>query len=257
MEGGKREKQEGKQTNGRFSVSLSSEKSQEKPSAIIDVFFLGWDVNGKQQLEPNTRKKSQPVLNSGWSSCGGKTATESSQDEKKKTHWRLRVGCRYQISVDEAVGLQVLHALADVLADTQQRPQAEAAPPLPEEVQQAAVLHELCDDVNGLLLAANPIQLHQLRVGQFPGWEKTDYRRGCTDKYSPIQYFSVRNKNCSLTFGASVLCWLTCSTRHFNLLLYIRNMTSSFNYRPPQFHSSPVECSRGQTWIWNFSFFSS
>lgn len=75
----------------------------------------------------------------------------------------------YQISVDEAVGLQVLHALTDVQADTQQGPQAEAAPPLPEEVEQAAVLHELCDDVNGLLLAAHSIQLHQLRVGQFPG----------------------------------------------------------------------------------------
>lgn len=76
--------------------------------------------------------------------------------------------CSYQISVDEAVGLQVLHALADVQADTQQGPQTEAAPPLPEEVQQAAVLHELCDDVNGLLLAADSIQLHQFTVRQFP-----------------------------------------------------------------------------------------
>lgn len=76
--------------------------------------------------------------------------------------------------MDEAVGLKVLHTLADVQADTQQEPQAEAAPALPEEVQQAAVLHELCDDVNGLLLAAHSIQLHQLRVRQFPG-ENTNY----------------------------------------------------------------------------------
>lgn len=72
--------------------------------------------------------------------------------------------CSYQISVDEAVALQVLHALADVQADTQQGPQTEAAPPLPEEVQEAAVLHELCDDVDGPLLAAHSIQLHKFRV---------------------------------------------------------------------------------------------
>lgn len=62
--------------------------------------------------------------------------------------------------MDEAVGLKVLHALADIQADAQQGPQAEAASPLPEEVQQAALLHELCDDVDGLLLAAHSIQLH-------------------------------------------------------------------------------------------------
>lgn len=78
--------------------------------------------------------------------------------------------------MDEAIGLQVLHALTDVQAKTQQGPKAEAAPPLPEEVQQTALLHELCDDVNGLLLAAHSIQLHQFRVRQFPG-ENTTY--GC------------------------------------------------------------------------------
>lgn len=70
--------------------------------------------------------------------------------------------------MDEAVGLQVLHAFADVQADRQQGLKAEAASLLPEEVQQAAVLHELCNDVDGLLLAANAVQLHQFRVRQLP-----------------------------------------------------------------------------------------
>lgn len=77
--------------------------------------------------------------------------------------------------MDESVALQVLHPLADVLADTQQGPQAEAAPPLPEEVQQAAELHELCDDVDGPLLTADSIQLHQLRVRQLPGQNAQNY----------------------------------------------------------------------------------
>lgn len=80
--------------------------------------------------------------------------------------------------MDEAVGLQVLHALTDVQAKTQQGPEVKAAPPLPEEVQQTAVLHELCDDVNGLLLATHSIQLHQFRVRQFPG-ENMNYRQRC------------------------------------------------------------------------------
>lgn len=75
----------------------------------------------------------------------------------------------YQISVDEAVELQVLHALADVQADAQQGAQVEGAPPLPEEVEQAAELHELGDDVNGLVLGADAVELHQLRVRQPPG----------------------------------------------------------------------------------------
>lgn len=71
--------------------------------------------------------------------------------------------------MDEAVGLQVLHALADIQADTEQGPQVEAAPLLPEEVEEAAMFHELCDDVDGSLLAAYAVQLHQFRVGESPG----------------------------------------------------------------------------------------
>lgn len=41
----------------------------------------------------------------------------------------------YQISVDKAAGLQVLHALADVQAQTEQGTQAEASPPQPEEIE--------------------------------------------------------------------------------------------------------------------------
>lgn len=75
----------------------------------------------------------------------------------------------YQVSVDEAVGFQVRHALADIQTDTKQAPLVKAAPPLPEVVQQAALLHELSDNVDWPLLAAHPIQLHQFGVGQSPG----------------------------------------------------------------------------------------
>lgn len=71
--------------------------------------------------------------------------------------------------MDEAVGFQVCHALADIQTDTQQAPLVKAAPPLPEVVQQAALLHELRDNVDWPLLAAHPIQLYQFGVGQFPG----------------------------------------------------------------------------------------
>lgn len=71
--------------------------------------------------------------------------------------------------MDEAVGLQVPHALADIQTHTKQVPLVKAAPPLPEEVQQTALLHELCDDVDWPLLAAHAVQLHQFGVGQIPG----------------------------------------------------------------------------------------
>lgn len=75
---------------------------------------------------------------------------------------------QYQVSVDEAVGLQVLHPLADVQAHTEQGALAEGSSPLPQVVHQAALLHELRDDVDGLLPAADAIQLHQLGVGKIP-----------------------------------------------------------------------------------------
>lgn len=74
-----------------------------------------------------------------------------------------------QISVDEAIGLQVLHALAYIQAETEHWTQAEAAPPQPEEIEQTSLLHELSHNEHGLLLAAHSIELHQFRVGQFPG----------------------------------------------------------------------------------------
>lgn len=75
----------------------------------------------------------------------------------------------HQVSVDEAVPLQVLHPLAYVLTHAQQHVSAEEPLSLPEEIQKAAPLHELGDDVNGFLLRAHAIELHQLRVGQLPG----------------------------------------------------------------------------------------
>ena len=75
----------------------------------------------------------------------------------------------HQVSVDEAVGLQVLHPLTDVLAHGQKPRLLQGPAPLPQEVQQAAVLHELGHDQQGALLQANTVQLHQFRVAQPPG----------------------------------------------------------------------------------------
>lgn len=73
-------------------------------------------------------------------------------------------GRGYQVSVDEAVSLQVLHPFAHVLAHAQQHISAEMALSLPEEVQKAAPFHELGDDVDGFLLGAYTIELYQLGV---------------------------------------------------------------------------------------------
>lgn len=71
--------------------------------------------------------------------------------------------------MDEAMSLQVLHPLTDILAHGQKPRVLQGRPPLPQEVQQAAVLHELGHDQQGALLQANAVQLHQLGVAQPPG----------------------------------------------------------------------------------------
>lgn len=71
--------------------------------------------------------------------------------------------------MDEALSLQVLHPLADVLAHGQKPRLLQRPAPLPQEVQQAAILHELGHDQQGALLQANAIQLHQLGVAKLPG----------------------------------------------------------------------------------------
>lgn len=66
------------------------------------------------------------------------------------------------------MSLQVLHPLTDVLAHGQKPGLFQSPAPLPQDVQQTAVLHELSHDQQGALLQANTIQLHQLRVAQPP-----------------------------------------------------------------------------------------
>ena len=73
---------------------------------------------------------------------------------------QARRWCNYQVSVDEAVSLQVLHPFTHILTHAQQHVSAEMALSLPEEIQKAAPLHELSDNVNGLLLRANTIKLY-------------------------------------------------------------------------------------------------
>lgn len=70
----------------------------------------------------------------------------------------------YQVSMDEAVSLQILHPFTHILAHAQQHISTEMALSLSEEVQKTAPLHELSNDVDGLLLGAYAIELHQLGV---------------------------------------------------------------------------------------------
>lgn len=87
----------------------------------------------------------------------------------------------YQVSVDEAVSLQVLHPFTHILAHAQQDISAEMALSLPEEIQKAAPFHELGNDVNGLLLGAHAVELYQLGVCQLPR-NKEDTQRVTTGK---------------------------------------------------------------------------
>lgn len=69
-------------------------------------------------------------------------------------------GHAYQISVDEAVSLQVLHAFTHILTHAQQHISAEMPLSLPEKIQKAAPLHELGDNVDGFLLGAYAVKLN-------------------------------------------------------------------------------------------------
>lgn len=80
--------------------------------------------------------------------------------------------------MDETALLQVLQPLTDVLAHGQKPRLLQSAAPLPQQVQQAAVLHELGHDQQGALLQADPVQLHQFRVAQLPGRETTKFQPG-------------------------------------------------------------------------------
>ena len=61
--------------------------------------------------------------------------------------------------MNKAVPLQILHPFTDVLAHAQQHLPLKRSPPVSEIVQQAAVLHKLRHNVQGLLLYAHPIEL--------------------------------------------------------------------------------------------------
>lgn len=77
----------------------------------------------------------------------------------------------YQISVDEAVSLQVLHPFTHILTHAQQHISAKVALSLAEEIQKTAPFHELRNNVDRFLLGAYAIKLYELRVCQLPGRE--------------------------------------------------------------------------------------
>lgn len=70
----------------------------------------------------------------------------------------------YQVSVDEAVSLQVLHPFTYILTHAQQHISTEMALSLSEEIQKAAPFHELGNYVDRFLLSAHAIELDQLGV---------------------------------------------------------------------------------------------
>lgn len=69
------------------------------------------------------------------------------------------MGC-YQISVDKAVPLQVLHSLAHILAHSEQDVFTQNSPFLSQVIEKAAMLHKLCHDVNRSLLCAYTVELN-------------------------------------------------------------------------------------------------
>lgn len=69
-------------------------------------------------------------------------------------------GRDYQISVDEAVSLQVVHAFTHILTHAQQHISTKMTLSLSEEIQKTAPLHELGNNVNRFLLGAYTVQLY-------------------------------------------------------------------------------------------------
>lgn len=101
----------------------------------------------------------------------------------------------HQIPVDIAAPLQVRHPFTDVLTHAQEQGLPQRAFPLPQVVEQAAIFHELCHYVEGLLLYAHPIELNQPRVWQFPREEEHTSELGypCIVKQKYIFFmFEVR-----------------------------------------------------------------
>lgn len=85
----------------------------------------------------------------------------------KIKRWHLIFGS-HQISVDEAVSLQVFHSLAHILTHGQEPRIPQSPAHLSQEVQQTAIRHEFNHNQQGALLQTHAIQLHQLRVTHPP-----------------------------------------------------------------------------------------
>lgn len=66
----------------------------------------------------------------------------------------------YQISVDEAVSLEVFHPFTHILTHAQQHISTKMTLSLSEEIQKTAPFHELSNNVNWFLLGAYTIKLH-------------------------------------------------------------------------------------------------
>ncbi len=98
------------------------------------------------------------------------------------------VSMSHQISVDEAALLQVLHALADVLTHGEHLHAAQSSAVLPQEVQQATVLHELRHDADRTLCDTHSVQLDQLGVTEMPARTHTHTH---TDTHTLMLVFMV------------------------------------------------------------------
>ena len=76
----------------------------------------------------------------------------------------------HQIPVEVLVGLQVGHALGHVLAHLKQLDVGGVLlQALLQVGEQAAIGEELCHDVDGPLLGAHAVELHQVLMAELPG----------------------------------------------------------------------------------------
>lgn len=67
--------------------------------------------------------------------------------------------------MNKVVSFQILHPFTHIQAHAQQHVSAELPPPLPQVVEQAAILQEFSHHIERLLACAHPIQLDQLWMG--------------------------------------------------------------------------------------------
>lgn len=70
--------------------------------------------------------------------------------------------------MNELLTLEVRHRLTHIQAHGKETPRTQLFPMMPQVLQQAAVTHELCHDVDGKALGTHTVEPHKLRMPEFP-----------------------------------------------------------------------------------------